>query len=335
MTSLFIYIVHGTNMGLKLSLNATLNSPEVISLGVYYQTNGSLSITGSPIIIEWLQTKATWLRASAGSEPIDRLDLLKQLFDKLVDTYGFTSDQIYLSSEGNLGAEGATILTRINLELINYMKPGMVVLPTGTPECCKFIHYWRDAHGYPPLQIEDKFFQDAKYNRSDDFYSEAELTPEKIAKLEGLIANMVLICPPPRITTFDKKLSPNTVRYFLNKISPQIDTGLTIVSPNVETSVIADLETNHLSSLFQRPSTPDINFSAAVSKSNTPRDNKLSVSNEQSPEILLSGCVSRLDSRDFTFSNTVSASDSYYSPDEDTRIRSYSVCVRGNTGCEV
>lgn len=328
MTSLFIYIVHGTNMGLKLSLKATLNSPDVISLGVHYRTNESLSITGSPIIIEWLQTKATWFRTSSRAKPIDQLALLKQLFDKLVDKYSFTSDQIYLNAEGNLGAEGAGVLSRINLEFMNYMNPAIVILPTGTPECCKFIHYWRDAHGYPPLQIEDKFFQEEKYDRSVDFYSDAELTPTKIAELNDLVANMSLMCPPPRITTFDKKLNVSCAKYFLHRMSPPVGFGLTIVNPNTETPASADLEANqenYFGSLYQRSGSPDTTFSAVFSGSNTTRDNTSSASNshEHSPEILLSGCVSRVNSRDFTFSNTV-VSESYHSPNEDSLDRNFS-----------
>lgn len=202
MVSLVIFFIHGSAFDLKVVTKSTLDNPAIVTIGVYYDVSGgSLQISGSPVINRILANKDTWFDdTSPGC-----LALFKQLFAQVLAKHPFNSQQIYFYAEGNLGNIGGSHLSPIALELIDYIQPGTAVLPAGTPECNKFIHYWMTYYRYPTLALGEKFEMKT--------YSAEELTFEKMAYLNAKVSNMSLRCTPPLIATFDKKLISDSVRF--------------------------------------------------------------------------------------------------------------------------
>lgn len=206
MRSLFVIFIHGAPVDLKVASRVTLQDPASLTIGVYYpQKNEPIVVQGSPAIQALLSNSSAWFQ----DNPQDRLALFKQLFEQVQQQYAFSFDQIYFYAEGNLGTGAGKTLSPIVLELINYIQPGYALLPSGTVECDKFIHYWMSYFNYAPLELGTDFL--TQYN----YYQERELTPEKIAKLNKLVAKMELACAAPLFATFDKKLIPASMRYLL------------------------------------------------------------------------------------------------------------------------
>ena len=208
-TSLAIFFMHGSIVDLKVASKPVIANPSVLTIGVYYNLSGPIVIIGSDRITELLAKKESWFNDDLSG----RLNLFKQLFDKVMGDYLFSSNQIYFFAEGNFGCIAGQHLTPIVLEWIDYTKPGTAVLPTGTPECCKFINYWREYHRYPSLELSEKFFSETNY------YSVEELDVKKTEKLHSMLGDMLLNCLPPRIATFDKKWTGESARHLIEKHS--------------------------------------------------------------------------------------------------------------------
>lgn len=206
MRSLFVIFIHGASVDLKVASRVALQDPASLTISVYYpQKNEPITIQGSSAIQALLNSRAAWFEDNSQ----DRLALFKQLFEQVQQQYAFSFDQIYFYAEGNLGTGTGKTLSPIVLELINFIQPGYALLPSGTVECDKFIHYWMGYFNYAPLELGIDFL--TQYN----YYQERELTPEKIAKLDKLVAKMELTCAAPLLATFDKKLIPASIRYLL------------------------------------------------------------------------------------------------------------------------
>ena len=208
-TSLAIFFMHGSLVDLKMSSKSVIDNPSVLTIAVYYNVSGPVVIIGCARITELLAKKESWFNDAL----LGHLNLFKQLFDKVMGDYLFTSNQIYFFAEGNLGCIAGEHLTPTILEWIDYTKPGTAVLPTGTPECCKFINYWREYHRYPSLELSEKFFSETNY------YSVEELDVKKTEKLHSMLGDMLLNCLPPRIATFDKKWTGESARHLIEKHS--------------------------------------------------------------------------------------------------------------------
>ncbi len=208
-TSLAVFFMHGSIVDLKVASKPVIANPSVLTIGVYYNLSGPIVIIGCNRITELLATKESWFNDDLSGH----LNIFKQLFDKVMGDYLFTSNQIYFFAEGNFGCIAGQHLTSTVLEWIDYTKPGTAVLPTGTPECCKFINYWREYHRYPSLELSESFFSETNY------YSVEELDAEKTEKLHSMLGDMLLNCSPPRIATFDKKLTGESARYLIEKHS--------------------------------------------------------------------------------------------------------------------
>lgn len=57
MTTLFVFFVHGSGCDLKMVTKATMGVESVITLAVFYEQHTcSITISGSPIVIEYLET---------------------------------------------------------------------------------------------------------------------------------------------------------------------------------------------------------------------------------------------------------------------------------------
>lgn len=210
MLSLFIIFVHGGRLSLKLATKPALATASAITITVYYDDMTQLiEVSGCDIIKQWLTDSAHWFKA----DPNNDLALLLQLFDKTMQKYGFKPHQIYLSFEANWRTLGGTQLPPTALTVINHTRPGTVLFPVGTPECSKFIHYWMTYHEYPHLDLSDEF------TSSSDYYTQVELSPDKIADLQNRVGPMLITCPPPFLATFDKKKLPACMMKLLARIA--------------------------------------------------------------------------------------------------------------------
>lgn len=195
MLSLFIMFVHGGKSNLKLVSKPLLSTSSVVTITVYYDdVHKAIEVSGCTIVKGWLDNQY-WFKDAPGN----RLALFQQLFDNIMKNFKFQPHQIYLSYEGNWSILGGNQLSPEALTVINYIKPRTVLLPVGTPECCKFIHYWMTYHEYPHLDLGGEFITPS------DYYAKSELSPEKIEELEGKVGPMLITCPPPVIASFDKK----------------------------------------------------------------------------------------------------------------------------------
>ena len=57
MTTLFVFFVHGSGCDLKMVTKVTMGVESVITLAVFYEQHTcSITISGSPIVIEYLET---------------------------------------------------------------------------------------------------------------------------------------------------------------------------------------------------------------------------------------------------------------------------------------
>ncbi|MCX7090571.1 MAG: hypothetical protein NTU48_03860 [Legionellales bacterium] len=210
MTTLFVFFVHGSGCDLKMVTKATMGVESVITLAVFYEQHTcSITISGSPIVIEYLETRAAWFFEDGD----DNLALFKQLFDRLKARYGLKSDQIYASLENNWAVPGAKYPTQSVVDVINHMQPGTTVLPSGTPDCTKFSYYWMRYYNCPKLELNESFVMPESY------YTEEELSAEKIAELNTIAQRLHLKCVPHSMAAFDKAYLARCVRILLDKIA--------------------------------------------------------------------------------------------------------------------
>lgn len=247
MTSLFIFFVHGNVSDLKILTKSTLQTESVITLSVYYDLNTRvISISGSPVVIDYMAKQETWFHAVAD----DELAFFKQLFEQLMSEYHFESNKIYTSFEGNWSLQSSGFLAPLVLDAINYTRPGTTILPVGTIECCKFIHYWMGYYGYPNLNLGDDFIIPKDYYRTD------EMTDKKMAELE-IVKRMPLTCVPPLMATFDKSRAVQAIRIFLARIAIEaLSTKLSMELENI--SLSGSRRHDEADVVMDAPKTPDV-----------------------------------------------------------------------------
>ena len=208
MTSLFVFFVHGSVSDLKIVTKPTMGVESVITLAVFYDTHTcAITISGSPIVIEYLETREAWFL----EDPDDRLALFKQLFDQLKARYELKPDHIYASLENNWTAPGAEYPTPSVVDVINHLQPGAVILPSGTPSCTKFSHYWMSYYNCPELELNESFVI------PENYYKEEELSDAKIAEFNERAQRLHLRCAPP-MAAFDKSHLVRCIRILLDRI---------------------------------------------------------------------------------------------------------------------
>ena len=207
MVSLVIFVMHGSAFHLKMVTKPTLNIPSILTIGVFYNIDGGLvEINGSPSVTRLLANKNDWFDSTVPGP----FALFSQLFDQVMKRHHFDSPDIYLFGEGNLGKEAGESLSPVLINIINYTRPGTAILPSGTPACNQFIHYWMRYYNYAALDLGQAFIEPI------DYYTEEELTEEKIASLNAVIATLPSItCTAPRIATFNKARIIDSVRCIL------------------------------------------------------------------------------------------------------------------------
>lgn len=205
MVALVIFVIHGSALDLKMVTKSTLNDSSIVTIGVFYNiVGGPVEINGSPSITRLLANKNDWFDSTVPG----RLALFAQLFDQVMMEYHFDAQDIYLVGEGNLGKRAGESLSPVLINIINYIGPGTAILPSGTPECNKFIHYWMRYYDYAALDLGQTFIVPS------DYYTEEELTEEKIASLNEIIATLPsIVCTAPLIATFNKARIADSMRF--------------------------------------------------------------------------------------------------------------------------
>ena len=196
MTKLFVLFVHGGRSTLRMAMKNIVKKPSTIVIGVNYE-KGVIDIIGCPIVTELISKKADWFIEN----PKDNMGLYKQLLRKIAACYSIPRAKTCFFSEGNLGVLSGEVLEREVVDLLNELQPRFAMLPTGTPECCRFINYWITYHGFPAYELKKTFIHDENYLPTD------ELTEEKIRKWNQIAAERRLTCMPPSVATFTKTLS--------------------------------------------------------------------------------------------------------------------------------
>lgn len=146
--------MHGVELAVKLNSAITIKEPSILSIGVYWSATTGFQVSGCPTITDLLAHKNQWFDTSL---PMDPLAEFKQLFAKVVGDYQLNSSQIKMCFEANYTASGQHHFTPLVIELLNFIQPSEVILPTETPECRKFVNYWIDKNGYPRLSIGENF----------------------------------------------------------------------------------------------------------------------------------------------------------------------------------
>lgn len=210
MTFLFVFFVHGSVSDLKIVTKPTMGVESVITVAVFYNTHTcAITISGSPIVTEYLETREAWFL----EDPEDKLALFKQLFDRLKARYGLKSDHIYASLENNWTAPGAEYPTPSVVDVINHLQPGAVILPSGTPGCTKFSHYWMSYYNCPELELNESFVI------PENYYTEEELSDAKIAEFNERAQRLHLRCAPYSMAAFDKSHLVRCIRILLDRIA--------------------------------------------------------------------------------------------------------------------
>ncbi len=252
--------MHGAEFTLRLNSAVTIKEPSILSISIFWSPETSFQVSGCPIISQLLANKNQWFVPPSSMDPLAEF---KQVFAKVIDDYQLNSSQIKMGLEANYTGAGQPHFTPLVIELLNFVQPSAVILPTGTLECRQFANYWIDQNDYPRLSMGEKF------EVVQDHYDFSKLTSDEKEAIDRLIKSecmQLTFSPPPAFLTVSKELcvaavrilktnSMAEVRQQLGDTCLQIDSVLTLGNTSEETSPQAVSPVSP-SSVVSQPVTP-------------------------------------------------------------------------------
>lgn len=208
MTRLFIFVSHGNKPGSKMlpKTITSLDDPKMLAIAAHHIQGDTWDITGSSAL------ELPPIRDKEKTSPPMQIgfDVLLSKINSITMAHGVKSKDIYLYCEANVTKAAEGQLTTPALSLAKNIQPHTIVFFTGTPECRRFVHYWRDYHQYPMLELPEEM--------KEDSYDTKSLSGERLAELETLSKTMSLQCTstPPNIAVLDKPQCIVSINFLLD-----------------------------------------------------------------------------------------------------------------------